>query len=125
MTDVFRLHEKFGLLYNLELTHIDDKTLVLRHNFLAEELDELRAAIFANDLPGIADALIDIVYVAKGTAVMLGLPWEQLWADVQRANMEKRKIEPTPTDHHGGLVKPEGWTPPQTADILRKVGWKG
>lgn len=123
MADVRALHEKFGLLHNDKPTYIDDNTLILRHNFLDEELKEFRVAVMGGDFVGIVDALIDIVYVAKGTAVMLGIPWTELWNDVQRANMEKKKIEPTPTDHHGGLVKPLGWSPPYTEEILRRAGW--
>ena len=35
------------------------------------------------------DALIDLTYVAMGTAYMMGLPWQDLWDEVQRANMSK------------------------------------
>lgn len=91
-----------------------------RRKFLQEELDEFKAAIETGDLEGLADALIDIVYVAKGTAVMMGLPWRELWDDVQRANMAKVKLEGL-ANYKKNVGKPEGWVGPKTAEILLKA----
>lgn len=91
--------------------------LIERFNFLNEELTEFRVALEAGDLAGIADALIDIVYVAKGTAVMMGLPWRELWNDVQRANMAKVKLEGL-ANYKKNVGKPEGWVGPKTEEIL-------
>lgn len=71
-----------------------------------------------------ADALVDLVYFALGTAVMLGLPWQQLWDDVHRANMSKvRGIKPT-RGHAADVVKPDGWVGPRTEEILAEAGYK-
>jgi hypothetical protein len=43
------------------------------------------------DLPKIADALVDLVYVALGTAHLHRLPWEALFTEVQRANVTKER----------------------------------
>lgn len=101
-----------------------------RAAFLGEELDEFKAACYAGDLPGAADALIDLVYVAKGTALLLGISpacWEELWADVQRANMAKERAtsaaDPRSKRSHSlDVVKPAGWVGPDGAAILRKHG---
>lgn len=120
--DVRDFHHKFGQLWYDEPGFISPELARQRHNFLQEELDELHTAMKANDLAGIADALVDLVYVAKGTAGMYGLPWEALWDDVQRANMAKvRGIT-----HRGNAVdvkKPEGWVPPQTELVLSAAGY--
>lgn len=76
------------------------------------------------DLPLQADALVDLVVVAVGTGVEMGLPWKELWDDVQRANMAKERGV-TKRGHAVDLVKPEGWEPPRTAAILKEAGWKG
>lgn len=104
--------------------HLTERKLRERHNFMAEELNEFRDAALVQDLEGLADALVDLVYVAKGTANLMGLPWEELWADVHRANMEKvRGI-----GSRGNLVdciKPPGWNPPNTKAILEAAGYPG
>jgi predicted HAD superfamily Cof-like phosphohydrolase len=91
--------------------------------FLQEELDELRAAAAANDLAGQADALVDLVYVAKGTALMLGLPWEELWTVVQRANMAKTRGT-TKRGVKADCAKPPGWAPPDLDGALRAAGYE-
>lgn len=75
------------------------------------------------DLAGQADALVDLVYVALGTAVMMGLPWQELWSDVHAANLRKVRGR-TKRDMPLDLMKPEGWAGPQTASILGSHGWK-
>lgn len=63
----------------------------LRVNLIAEELDELREAIAANDMVGIADALCDIQYVLSGAVLEFGLAnhFHTLFGEVQRSNMSK------------------------------------
>ena len=93
-----------------------------RVGFLHEELDELCLSYEDSDLEGCADALIDLVYVAMGTALMMGLPWEKLWNEVQRANMAKRLAKPDGSDSKRGspldVVKPPGWVGPDHSAAL-------
>lgn len=106
-----------------------------RRKFMAEELEEFDAACAAGDLPKAADALVDLVYVALGTAHFMGLPFDELFAEVQRANLTKeRTSDPSKLSAHargrdgrGGrqdIVKPEGWEGPKIAEVLEKAGWK-
>jgi len=95
-----------------------------RVRFIREELDELERAVITEDLADQADALIDLVYVAKGTAVAMGLPWYDLWQAVHEANLKKvpginrkRKIGT------GDAVKPLGWLPPDLLKILINHGY--
>lgn len=129
--DVLAFRRKFGQLVSTEPVHLTKRRLAERANFLLEELEEFahgaglimeggRYVICEEvdqDLAAQADGLIDIVYVALGTAIMLGLPWHALWDDVQRANMNK-ELGPT-----GDVVKPRGWKPPRGEDILREHGY--
>lgn len=125
--DVYLFHEKFGLvpegppaLPSLELQEF-------RGNFMKEELLEFLMACDDADLPGAADALVDLVYVAMGTAILMGLPWQDLWNEVQRKNMEKmRASDATRSKRHSALdvIKPEGWTPPDHTEALKRYGWK-
>lgn len=112
--DVRDFHIKFGQLNFYEPGFLTRRKLEERARFLQEELNEF---LESKTLDLQADALIDLVYVAMGTGVMMGIPWEALWDDVQRANMAKVRG----TTHRGNLVdvcKPPGWVPPQGAWIL-------
>lgn len=120
--DVRAFQDKFTQLNFSEPGHLTKRKLTERCEFLQEELNEFKEACSKQDLALQADALVDLVYVAKGTAVMLGLPWEQLWDDVQRANMSKVRGQ----THRGHLVdamKPPGWIGPKTMDILVASGY--
>lgn len=120
--DVEKFHEKFGQLVGLAPRFLAVRKAEERGRFLQEELDEYLEGVRDGDLAKQADSLIDLVYVAKGTAVMQGLPWRELWDDVHAANM--RKVPGT--THRGNLVdvcKPEGWVGPKTFEILLAHGF--
>lgn len=144
--DVAAFHTKFGLLHADVPRHLTRRKLKERVEFLLEELTEFATACglfithmqdedgnyhtYVEDdgqddqnLAEQADALIDLVYVAHGTAVMLGLPWKHLWSDVQRANMSKVRGM-TKRGHAVDVTKPEGWVGPQTERILNTVGYQ-
>lgn len=80
------------------------------------------------DLPKIADALVDLAYVVLGMAHFYGLPWKELFAEVQRANMEKERATRKDQSLRGStldVVKPEGWRPPDIVNVLMRAGWPG
>ncbi len=132
--DVGKFHKKFGL-HHSPLTgqiadnkrkkplDLDSRTIAFRLAFLEEELQELKTAYDANDTAGIADALVDLVYVAMGTAHLHNLPWQDLWEEVQRSNMEKERAQSSVQSKRGSaldVIKPEGWQPPDIKSILRQ-----
>lgn len=63
----------------------------LRVSLLQEELNELKAAIAANDLVECADALADLQYVLSGAVLEFGLHrcFKAIFDEVQRSNMSK------------------------------------
>jgi predicted HAD superfamily Cof-like phosphohydrolase len=129
---------------------IPRKLIEFRLNFLLEELLELasgygyaltiewasgaqpkfmffRRKYAETKLPEVADALIDLVYVALGTAQLHALPWSALFAEVQRANMTKCRAAQAQDSKRNStfdVVKPHGWKPPEIAKILKKSGWR-
>ena len=122
--DVAAFHEKFGLTYNGGPRLLDFDVLSFRMKFLEEELGEFIESAAEQDLPGMADALIDLVYVAMGTAYMLGLPWQQLWNEVQRANMSKVRAQSKDESKRGSsldVIKPAGWTGPDIKRVLKEA----
>lgn len=129
--DVGEFHEKFGLPVSngdLKTTRfwclpMSDAEAKFRVQFLEEELQELRIALFKGDLPGQVDALADLVWVALGTAHYLGAPFNEAWAEVRRANMEKERKATDPDKPYrniGTVIKPIGWRPPEIERILRE-----
>ena len=118
MQDLRAFNRRYHL---LDFDDIPDKLSLRLHaerfRYLLEEATEFRDAV---NLADMADALVDIVYIAKGTARMMGLPWEELWDDAQRANMAK---EPAATARSPrDVVKPVGWAPPNGSLILDDHG---
>jgi len=55
----------------------------------------------------------------------MGLPWQVLWNEVQRANMTKQRASSDGSDSKRrtslDVVKPPGWQPPDVAGILEKT----
>lgn len=121
MEDMRSFYEKFKQPYaTAPVWKYDHLRMGERERFMQEELDEFKTARENNDLAEMADALIDLVYVTKGTALELGLPWENLWQDVQRANMAK-VIGKTKRNISFDVAKPPGWEPPNTLQILMEA----
>ena len=122
--DVAAFHERFALPRPARPALLPDDQFFFRDKFMAEELEEFHNAHQHGDLAGAADALIDLVYVAMGTAVMMGLPWQALWAEVQRANMSKVRAAADGSNSKRGtaldVVKPAGWVGPDIEGVLSK-----
>ena len=108
--------------------HIPRQHEVFRLRALQEELTELNDGYKNHDLEAIADALVDLVVFALGTAVVHDLPWEPLFAEVMRANMEKIPGEGNKFRRVDGVVdllKPDNWRPPDILRTLQQHGWRG
>lgn len=126
--DVGEFHRKFGLphLGDGESPRLLSETdFNFRYRFLKEELRELDEAQGNGDLAKVADALADLVYVALGTAHLMGVPMNEIWAEVQRANLAKARArgadDPRSTrGHRLDVVKPEGWLPPDVEGVIAR-----
>jgi len=124
MADVHALHTKFDFPRALQPRLLPVEDMMGRYRFMLEELNEFKEAMEKGDLVEAFDALLDLTYVAKGTAVQLGLPWSEGWDRVQLANMAKVR-SPEKTDRGFDLLKPDGWTPPDHWPVLRAKGYEG
>lgn len=91
LNQVAQFHQTFGAPILAEPTIPSAERCGLRVSLLAEELDELKEAIAANDLVEIADALCDLQYVLSGAVLEFGLgeKFVDLFNEVQRSNMSK------------------------------------
>lgn len=136
--DVGDFHEKFGLhrvgdyaTFGPTGAENDVHLMDFRVRFLQEELVEFMTGVSDRDHEQMFDALIDLVYVALGTAHLLGYPWQAGWELVQEANMKKMRASSaeesllnTGRGHAADICKPEGWTPPQIASLLESCGFE-
>jgi predicted HAD superfamily Cof-like phosphohydrolase len=86
-----------------------------------EEVAELNEARRQRDIVETADAIIDILVVAIGAGLSLGLPMQALWDEVMRSNMSK--VMPDGTVHRradGKVLKPLTYSPPDIERVLRE-----
>lgn len=110
---------------------LDDINMVaLRKRLIREEFNELCDACdqfhaaeghkerYAAKVD-ILDALADLQYVLSGFGIVFGLPVEEAFERVHKANMAK--LFPDGRPHYredGKVLKPDGWTPPVLDDLV-------
>lgn len=114
---VVEFHKQFDIHIASFPTVPDEKTKSLRIRLIQEEFDELKEALNARDLAGIAKELGDLLYVVYGTAVSCGIDMEPVFQEVQRSNMSKvggYKRE------DGKWVKPATYSPADIGPILEE-----
>ena len=133
--DVDEFHRKYRIEYDGLPRALPEDLLNFRHKFLREELVEytmhsrlaLEAAEAGNPeqvtihLDEALDALVDIVYVAVGTAHFHGFDWDEAWRRVHQANMLKVRVAREEDSKRGSkydVVKPTDWVPPCHLDLV-------
>jgi predicted HAD superfamily Cof-like phosphohydrolase len=121
--DVTAFHEKFKLEPLAKPGFLPPSLMEFRLKFLKEELDEIVEGTISQDLPEVLDGLVDIVYVAIGTAYLMGLPFQAAWDEVQRANMSKVRAKRPEESKRGSsydVVKPKDWVSPDIGSIIEQ-----
>lgn len=94
----------------------------LRARLIAEEAAETVTALLNGDMVEVADGLCDLIYVALGCAVEMGIDLVALFEEIHRSNMTKtRGIERA----DGKIQKGPTFEPPRVAELLREQGWSG
>lgn len=129
--DVREFHAKFSLPHHGDGTPpglLESSVYEFRRKFLREELFEFEESHEKGDLAAAVDALVDLAYVALGTAHLMAAPFDECWDAVHRANMAKERAASaddgrSKRGHALDVVKPLGWTPPDHASILERHGW--
>lgn len=126
LLDIAAFHTKFEIPRAAQPTLLPIEDMGFRISFLFEEMQEMVDAFEQDDLEGQFDALIDLVYVALGTAWMLGLPFGEGWSRVHAANMKKERAvdeydERSKRMHKLDVVKPKGWVSPDLSDLVTPI----
>lgn len=114
--DVLAFHRKFGCAVGEEgPRQPHTKTIDLRMELIREEWQELHLSAWQGQVPDVADALADLIYVAIGMAISYGIDLRPVWAAVHAANMAKVG---GPMRADGKILKPTGWMAPDIEGIL-------
>ena len=124
LKDVREFHEKFCLGPLTSPGFLPNEHMKSRLDFIQEEFDELKTAVFNEDIVEAFDALIDIVYVVVGTAYLMGLPMGDGWDEVHSTNMAKVRVARASDSKRKSefdVVKPEGWRKPNLGALLHIV----
>lgn len=119
--NVAEFHEKFRLPSGT-VDHLSRNEDIQRFRigFLMEELSELMEALNEQNRVAAFDALLDLVYVAYGTALFAGISpaqWHAGMHAVHTANMAKVRVASAADSKRGSVFdckKPEGWVGPET-----------
>lgn len=118
--NVQKFHEKFDLPLgdtDVLLTSIEAQNF--RIKFIEEELEEFKEALASNDKVKAFDALLDLDFIVKGTALFAGISpeqWNRGHDAVFKANMAKIRVAKESESKRGSsfdVVKPEGWEGPE------------
>lgn len=131
--DIEEFHHKFHLSYGGAPRVLPEELMDFRIKFLQEELDEYKRAWGDIRMDGdslevraeMLDALVDLVYVALGTAYLHGFNFAEAWRRVQVANMAKVRVERAEDSKRGStfdVVKPNGWLAPSHIDLVGTLG---
>jgi predicted HAD superfamily Cof-like phosphohydrolase len=133
VSDIEDFHKKFGLAYDGKPRILTNELDAFRRKFMQEELDEYeedaldaQLALMSKSptvptlipelLEGMLDALVDLTYVAIGSAYLHGFNFREAWCRVHAANMQK--VRQASERSEFDVVKPDGWTAPSHTDLV-------
>lgn len=119
--DIHDFHTKFGFTKRPIGERPNQGFMAFRLKFLAEELHETALAAKRDDLAEFLDGLVDLVYVAIGSAWSLNLDFGEAWKRVHAANMEKIRAERAEDSKRGtafDVIKPKGWKKPNIDGLI-------
>lgn len=124
LEQVQEFHETYGLPVHGDVNLSCEQTKALRINLLQEELDELKAALAANDPQETLDALIDLQYVLDGAFLSFGLQAvkDLAFDEVHRSNMSKLGADGKPIrrPEDGKVLKGPNYFAPDLSKFIKK-----
>lgn len=104
---------------------VPDEIKALRCALVEEEAAELRAALDADDIVEVADAVADLLYVVYGAALTFGIPVGAVFSEVHRSNMTKLDDAGEPIMRADGkVVKGPNFSPPDLLPVLCRHGYE-
>ena len=122
--DTMAFQQKYGLWRKDQFGILPEEEMKVKIGHLYEELAEIDKAHKEGNIYEISDGLIDLIYVASGLLNLMNMPAQALWNDVQARNMQKIRATKDNVGKRGStfdVIKPEGWLPPRTKDIIDSI----
>lgn len=119
--DTMAFQQKYGLWRKDQFGILPEEEMKVKIGHLYEELAEIDKAHKEGNIYEISDGLTDLIYVASGLLNLMNMPAQALWNDVQARNMQKIRATKDNVGKRGStfdVIKPEGWLPPRTKDII-------
>ncbi len=137
--DIIDFHQKFGIDYTSVPRALPLDLSEFRSKFLEEEATEYMgaqeraydittahpedrdAADYSHQLEEALDGLVDLCYVAMGTARLHGFDFVEAWDRVHAANMQKIRTPSAQASKRGStfdVIKPDGWEAPSHTDLV-------
>ena len=95
----------------------DQATLYM--NLITEEYEETLCAFIDKDIVEVADGLADMVWVIMGMANTIGIPFDDVWAQVRESNMSKCVDGKVIKNEAGKVMKPDTFFEPDIARVLK------
>ena len=121
---VHEFHTAFGLgIKTTPHANLGKAKNLLRFNLMKEENEEYLEAANNNDLPEVADALGDMLYILCGTILEHGMQYkiEEVFEEIQRSNMSKLGADGKPIFREDGKVlKGPGYFSPNIKAIIEQ-----
>lgn len=125
---VKEFHKAFNHPYSDKPTLIDMNLAQKRYDWMKEEIDEFLEAVENRDIYEQADAMIDLIYFALGTLVVLGVTPAEVFKVVQNANMSKLWEDGKPRfrEGDGKVIKPPTWEDPhdKIVETINNMGYE-
>ena len=116
-------HRAFGAPVADAPTLIPGARSQLRHDLIAEELEEYATAVWSDDIVEIADALGDLLWVVYGTAAEHGIDLDPVFEEVARSNFSKLGADGQPIFRSDGkILKSDLYSPPVLGPLLKEQG---
>jgi len=122
--EIFKMVEEFNNVFGIELsqtpTLLNQKESELRYQLGLEELSEYNSAVNEQDLVGVADALVDQMYILVGTIMKHGLQdkFFEMFNEVHRSNMSKLEEGKVILREDGKILKGRNYSKPDLKSIL-------
>lgn len=123
LKQVKEFHDAFEIKTMSQPTLIPTELWSLRGRLLDEELEEYGEACVNDDLVGVADALVDQMYILLGTIHIHGMQdiFIELFNEVHKSNMSKLGPDGKPVYRADGKVlKGPDYFPPYLAEIVMR-----
>ena len=116
---VKEFHHAFNVPVPEVITDLDEARKKLRMDLLDEEYEEFKEAVEEKDVVEVVSELADLVYVAYGMALELGVDLDAVITEIHRANMSKLGPDGRPVLRPDGKVlKGDGFRKADVASVL-------